>query len=638
LRFRLLSTWGAAVACVCVVQGCSSGGGSSDAVGDINDDTVVKPDTDVHGGDHVTGETIDTKTTDITDSPDSAKDAADSGPSINGFTNIDLSNIGNIRDMWASHEAGIWAVGDGGLVLRFNGQGFVPVGKAPTGADLKGVSGEGSTVFVVGTGGTVLRWDEDGWSELTPPTTGDLNAVGVLDAGEFYAVGAEGLILHYLDGEWSEEGLGVTYDLYGAYASKVGGVYAVGAYGTLVELKGTVWIQSQIGGPASTMNAIWRSPDGRMYAVGTLGTVAVYDGLTWKLQVTNDTYDPPRGLYDVQGVSGDEVYAVGDKGAILKYNGKKWTLMTIAGPYNVFSDFRGVAGLVNPDGSRQMFAAGLDSDAVGLDDKTWKDQALGVNGELSGVTIREDGSVVAVGSNGMILTQEKGRFGTIEWGASTDLNAISGDYVVGDDGVLIILAGDQATKIETAVEDDLNDVWASGSNAWAVGDGGTLLEIDGEGVVELPGLPKISANAVCRPRNGVLYVTGEGGQLFLDQGSGFSNLSSGTFSTLRDIWGDPEEDRVFVVGDNGIVLSCDTFQCQRIHEDPATFLYGIGGSRSSAVLAVGWAGTVLNLVGGDQVSPLDAGTLRVFRSVAGAGPNGELYLVGADGTFVLYEP
>ncbi|NOZ02377.1 MAG: hypothetical protein GXP54_10875 [Deltaproteobacteria bacterium] len=619
---------------------CSSGGEAVDDSGPANDiavrdgDAAYNPEIMDNG---LEKDTLDQEL-ESADAGDNGADT-DTGVQESAFKSVDLSALGNVRAMWASQEAGVWAVGDHGLALRYNGLDFVPTAILPTEADLFGIAGEGAAVIAVGASGTVLRFEQGKWESLAPPTDADLYGVGVLDAEDFYVVGKGGVIMHYKDGEWTKEGLGVTYDLYGAYASKVGGVYAVGAFGTLVELKGTVWIQTQIGGPASTLRSIWRSPDGRMYAVGTLGTVSVFDGITWKIQVTNDTYDPPRDLYEVRGLSGDEVYAVGDDGAILKYNGKKWTLATIAGPYNVFSDFRGVAGLLNPDGTRSMFAAGLDSRAVRLQDKAWADQDLGVTGDLDDAWVRDDGTVVAVGSHGLILTYRDGRLGTLESGTQGDLKAVSGGYVVGASGALLKLDQDEVVPLESKTGKDLNDVRATDEGAWVVGDSGTLLHVVGSDVSSVGGLSGFSVKAVDVLDNGVLFVAGEAGKIYVDEGSGFKSVFSGTYSTLWDLWSGPGEDKVYAVGDNGVILTCDTVKCDRLHEEPTTFLYGMGGSRGGAVLAVGWAGTILRLTGGDEVERLDAGTFRVFRAVAGDGAGGSgLFLVGDNGTFVVYSP
>ncbi len=563
-------------------------------------------------------------------------EARDAVPPASGFQAVDLRSVGNVRAMWASPEAGFWAVGDRGLVLRFNGADFVPAPLPPTTNDLFGVSGEGGTVVAVGAAGTVLRWKDGRWTLLAPPGSRDLYGVGVLGPDDFYVSGQGGALYRYLAGEWSTEPTGVTYDLHGLHASQAGGVFAVGAFGTLIELRGGHWVQSQIALPTATLRSTWRSPDGRIFAVGSGGAVSMYDGMTWKIQVTNDPADPPRDLYAVTGFSGDEVLAVGDRGAVLKYNGKKWTLMTIAGPYNVDANLRGIAGVLNADGTRTIFAAGLDSEAVRLEDKAWHDQPLGVTGNLNAVTVRDDGAVLAVGDRGLVLVWRDGRIGTLETGTTQDLRGVDGWTAAGTGGTVLRIEDDAATPVAVPQTDDWNDVWVVAGVTFLAGESGTLVRLDSSGAQVIPALMGTPLKTVC-VAGGAVFAAGGTGQLFVDEGSGFHPVATGTFSTLWDLR--PAMGRaILAVGDHGVILSCSPTSCRRIHEDPTTFLYGLGRVKDGLALAVGWAGTVKWIGNGEQVLPLDSGTFRVFRAAAGVGPDGESYLVGPGGTFYVYRP
>ncbi len=567
---------------------------------------------------------------------DRGADSGDIVPPTSGFQAVDLRSVGNIRAMWASPEAGFWAVGDGGLVLRFNGADFVPAPLAPTTKDLFGVSGEGRTVVAVGSSGTVLRWDDGRWTVIAPPGDQDLHGVGVLGPEDFYVSGRGGFLAHYHGGSWDLEATGVTYDLFGLHASQTGGVLAVGAFGTLVELRGGHWVQSQIALPTATLRSLWRSPDGRMFAAGSGGAISVYDGLTWKIQITNDPSDPPRDLYAVMGFSGDEVFAVGDRGAILKYNGKKWTLMTIAGPYHVDANLRGIAGVLNADGTRTVFAAGLDSRAVRLDDKTWHDQPLGVTSDLNAVTVLEDGGVLAVGERGLLLVFRQGRLATLESGTTSDLRGVSGRVAAGAGGTILRVESETVTPVMSLAIDDWNDVWDVAGVTLLAGEAGTLLRLDASGTQVIPTLVGAPLKSVC-VAGGAVFAAGDGGRMFVDEGSGFHPVATGTFSTLWDLR--PAVGRAaLAVGDHGVILSCSPVSCRRIHEDPTTFLYGLGRVSGGLALAVGWAGAVKWIGDGEQVLTLDPGTFQVFRAAAGLGPDGESYLVGPGGTFFVYRP
>jgi hypothetical protein len=645
VRVAVLATTLAIMACFAIACGGDSGG-AADAVGDAGDVAVQDTDAKDAVPDDASGDLAETGTD--TEGPEDAPDGEDPGDAIEaadggdlpettpGFHLIDLTRVGNVRAMWASQEGEVYAVGDHGLVLRFNGRDLVPLPPPPTDADLFGVAGEGGAVYVVGAGGAALRWQGGAWTDLKPASTRTLYGVGVLSASEAYAVGEQGTILHYESGFWSDASTGITHDLFGAYASVVGGVWAVGANGTLLELKGSVWLMQQIAGPLSKMRSIWRAPDGKMFAVGTLGAVAVKDGLAWKLQVTNETHSPPRDLYGVFGLSGKEVYAVGDQGIVLKYDGKKWGTMNVSGPYNTFADLRGVAGFLAPDGTRRLFAAGLDSAGLELDDKSWADRKLGVTTHLRGVTVRGDGTAVAVGDGGLVLEDADGRFGAVPAGVEADLASVSRDYAVGAAGTLLRWKGGAWQEVASGTVEDLTDVWAVEDGAVVVGAGGSVLRVAGAEVFLSTDLVGFPLSAVCALPGGKVVAAGAAGRVFRDAGSGFEPYQTGTSATLHDLWCD-DEDAAVAVGDNGVVLACDGAGCVRVHEDPPTFLYGIGGPPGGTVLIAGWAGKVLRLDAGPAVAPMESGTYRVLRSVAG-GASGRLHLVGEDGTWITYDP
>jgi len=631
----------ASLAAALVACGDGGAGGASDAGSDARDVPADVRDAETGAPDLVAdlppGDADDTAA-DPTDDPalppDPGPDVPDVPPPVKGFKSFDLARVGNVRSMWASLDSSIWAVGDAGLALRWDGTDLVPVAPPPTGKDLFGVSGAEGTVVAVGAAGTAIAWRDGRWTDLAPPVTEDLLGVGVLSADEFYAVGKGATIVHWKAGAWDAMNAGMTHDLHAAWASSAGGVWAVGAWGSVLQLKGTVWVHQQVGAPGTRFRSIWRSPDGRMFAVGSGGAVAMHNGVVWKLQVTNDAADPPRDLHQVFGFASDEVYAVGDRGVVIRYDGDKWGVQTVAGPFNTSADLRGVAGLVLPDGTKPLFAAGTGSRALRAEGKSWADRRLGVTRGLSGVTVRADGEVVAVGAAGLVLTHRDGRFGTLDAGTKVDLLSASGDYVSGAAGTLRRRDGDVLVEVKTATGQDLSDVWDVADGAWAVGRAGGVFGVIDDVANAAGGAPGGRLEAVCTTPGGAIVVAGATGRVWWNDGDGFAEVPSGVTSDLWDL-APAGQDRVFAVGDNGLVLSCGKSGCDRLHEEPASFLYGVGG-RADLMLAVGWAGTVLRLDGG-AAEPLSTGQFRVYRAVA-AGPAGPAALVGDDGTFAVYGP
>jgi len=623
---------------VMVLVACGTGGNASRPDGLVADTYEASPDVRLDVSLDLADAADARPETGVDAAPDPSfevgEDVTELPEPTKGFSLFDLTAVGSVRSMWASQDDSVWAVGDKGLVLRYDGHDFVPVAPVPTLENLYGVAGAAGTVVVVGAKGTAMAWRDGRWTDLAPPAAAaDLYGVGVLGQDDIYVAGQGGLILHLSGGQWEQTETGIDFDLYAIWASPTGGVFAAGEGGSILELKGSSWVRQQVGTPVTRFRSIWRASDGTMFAVGSSGAVAIYNKLVWKLEVTNDPSEPPRDLYQVFGFGPDEVFAVGSGGIVLRRDAKKWGVQTVAGPYNVTADLRCIAGRLLPDGKRQLFAAGLGGAALELVDKKWVDRTLGVTRKLFGVHCRGDGEVVAVGEHGLVLTYKGGRFGTIASGTDANLNAISGDFVVGDHGTLLFWSTGSFVVVPTSTEEDLSDVWAEGDSAWAVGRAGTVFGAFSDHAVQA-GFGSARLEAVCTTRGGAVVAAGAGGRVLWNLGQGFQPVATGTTSDLWDLM-PASDDEVFAVGDNGVVLRCKSAGCQRIFDEPTTFLYGVGG-RPDLTLAAGWAGVVLRLDGGEP-KRLETGCFSVFRAVA-AGDKGPAYLVGDSGTFASYEP
>lgn len=637
------------LAVVSVLGACSPADQAPDTLSDaLTSDSVEGEDSAVPPDDSATVDVValdqgheaqsDLSLTDVRDVPDmdGLDDATqDVGPSVTpGFSLIDLAVVGTVRAI-CSDSGSMWAVGDDGLALRYDGAQMVFGPIPPTREDLLGVSAFDGHLVAVGTAGVVLRLNDGAWTALESPTTEDLYGVAMVSVDEFYAVGMNGTIIHYGKSGgvwgWIDEHSGLTKQLHDVAATADGGVYVVGSFGTLLEKIGSNWVQSQIAGPSPILRALWLAPDGQMFAVGTKGAITAYNGVSWEIQVSDDPSVPGRDLYDVFGFASDDVYAVGDDGAIVHYDGNKWRMMTVAGPYNVASDLRAVGGV---DGAALfLLGAGRDSMALSWDGESWRDFDLGVTHDLKGVVVLDETDFIAVGARGLVLESKGGRIGTRVSGVTADLASISGTIAVGSAGTVLDLSGDGVLLRDVGVDFDLSDVW-SGTKDLIVSSDGSLLEIDDGIAVNLAKSAR-ALNAVCEAGESVFVAGDRGTVSVLDNGS-LRALATGTTSVLRDIMvhGDGE---ILVVGDNGLILRCDTNSCDRLYESPSDFFYGIGGRLPGPFLVAGWSGTVLSLDVDGVVEPLDTGIHAVFSALDGLA-GGPFILVGRDGALARYRP
>jgi hypothetical protein len=96
-------------------------------------------------------------------------------------------------------------------------------------ADLQGVWPRTATdVWAVGDAGTILRFDGGQWRPSTSGSSNRLRAVwGVADAS-VWAVGDKGTILHWDGGSWKAETSNTTDDLYSVWGTGAGDVWAAG--------------------------------------------------------------------------------------------------------------------------------------------------------------------------------------------------------------------------------------------------------------------------------------------------------------------------------------------------------------------------------------------------------------------------
>jgi hypothetical protein len=107
-----------------------------------------------------------------------------------------------VRGLWGTASNDIWAVGDAGTILHYDGMNWsapAPLGSATT-QDLYGIYGTSATdAWAVGLSGVLLHWDGTAWTASQQSgiaTTQLLRAVWGSAANDYWAVGASGTLLH----------------------------------------------------------------------------------------------------------------------------------------------------------------------------------------------------------------------------------------------------------------------------------------------------------------------------------------------------------------------------------------------------------------------------------------------------------
>ena len=73
----------------------------------------------------------------------------------------------NLRGLWGSGPNDVWAAGDKGTILHFDGKAWA-LSPSGTTEDLTCITGTGPTnVYISGQKGAILHWDGQGWTQVS---------------------------------------------------------------------------------------------------------------------------------------------------------------------------------------------------------------------------------------------------------------------------------------------------------------------------------------------------------------------------------------------------------------------------------------------------------------------------------------
>ena len=102
----------------------------------------------------------------------------------------------------------VWAVGDGGIIIRWDGTSWNNVtSPVPVTKTLFSVNMVNSTNgWAVGSDGCIIHWDGASWSNVTSPTGAWLSCVNMVSSTDGWIVGADGIY------RWQEKAAGFLVD------------------------------------------------------------------------------------------------------------------------------------------------------------------------------------------------------------------------------------------------------------------------------------------------------------------------------------------------------------------------------------------------------------------------------------------
>lgn len=292
-------------------------------------------------------------------------------------------------------------LGSGGYVPTCNDKNFcvvVPPGAVGTGA-LTGVYGSSATdVWAVGDAGTMLHWNGTAWQSVTKVTNLALHGVWGSATDNFYAVGDGGLILHWDGKAWTPQTSNVTVALRAISGLGTSYVWAVGDGGTrLLSTDGNTWMMKKLG---TDLYGVWLDAAGQlMIEVGANSTIDIAAVDSGSLTMSTNGF-PNAKMTAVSGFATGKFWAVGEDGRARTLQGGNFTATAASSqPLNGVWVYD-TGG--NPAGG---WAVGSNGTVVSLNASTqqWVNTASGVSSALYAVWGSSGTDIWMVGEQGIIL-------------------------------------------------------------------------------------------------------------------------------------------------------------------------------------------------------------------------------------------
>lgn len=225
----------------------------------------------------------------------------------------------------------VWAVGDLGTILHFDGVAWTVVDGGGFDYTLWGVWGASpNELWAVGGSaaggqpGVLRRWSGGTWSDVTGLDLTDLRLFKVWGtaADDVFVVGDEGTALHWDGVAWTWMVSGTTQRLLTVRGRAPDDVWAVGGItqAVLLHWDGVTWSSVDTGLQAGLMG-LWTAAGSPVVVAGFAGTAAVGDGAVWTV-TDSGTSECLHGAWgdgngNVAAGGGDLFYAGGARGVIV---------------------------------------------------------------------------------------------------------------------------------------------------------------------------------------------------------------------------------------------------------------------------------------------------------------------------------
>lgn len=254
-----------------------------------------------------------------------------------------------LADGWGSPAGDAWAVGaaknalgqnTGPLLRRINGAWQQTYTADQTLTSIWGSST--NSIWAVGDGGMILRWDGSQWNRVSSNTSANLSKVRGIVGGNTLVVGEAGFVAEWTGATWLARSSGTVNALFGVYWSSTTEAWAVGEGGTIIRWNGSTW-NNIASGTIKNLTGIWGTDRTHIWAVGVDGIVLFWDGNRWAVQDSKIS----TTLLTIHGMDSSNIWAAGEE--FVRWDGVSWT--PVSTPIDLCNSIFGA--------SRELWAVGL---------------------------------------------------------------------------------------------------------------------------------------------------------------------------------------------------------------------------------------------------------------------------------------
>ncbi len=217
-----------------------------------------------------------------------------------------------IHDLARAPDGGLLAAGQLGEIHHFDGQTWRKHFDLLMDVTLLSIWSDGAgQIFAAGDEGLVLRWNGADWERMPSGTKSALYGLWGMDADHLLAVGDFGQVMRWNGTRWDEFNAGTEHFLFDVWGRSLDDIFIVGLSGTIGHFDGARWSIT----PARARNDLLAvaGTDTDVVAVGAAGAAARHDGKRWHMDPTGTT----AGLRATTVDGAGRYLAAGDQGTIL---------------------------------------------------------------------------------------------------------------------------------------------------------------------------------------------------------------------------------------------------------------------------------------------------------------------------------